>query len=75
MDLTDQEVNFVIILVVAIIGIGIPLYVCCFALLRTNFSSATSASELISSLCSKTKWHKNYVSEKENQIQVTNLDF
>ena len=73
MDLTDQEVNFVIILVVAIIGIGIPLYVCCFALLRTNFSSTTSASELISSLCSKTKWHKD--SEEENQIKVTNLDF
>ena len=31
----QQELNFIVIVVVAIIGIGIPIYVCCFAIIRT----------------------------------------
>ena len=63
MNLTQQQLNFIVIVIVAIIGIGIPIYVCCFAVLRTYCSAATSRHE-------KTKCNKK-VAATHNQIKVT----
>ena len=38
----QQELNFLVIVVVAIIGIGIPIYVCCFAIIRTYCCEAST---------------------------------
>ena len=62
---TPQELNFIVIVIVAIIGIGIPIYVCCFAVLRTYCCGSISANE-------KTKCNKT-IEARGNQIKVTKL--
>ena len=54
-------------MVVAIIGIGIPIYVCCFALMRTYLCAATSSDQ-------ETRRNKS-LPDAENQIKVTKLMF
>jgi len=66
MNLTQQQLNFIVIVIVAIIGIGIPIYVCCFAVLRIYWCGATSHE--------KTKCNKK-VAATHNQIKVTILFF
>ena len=67
MKLTQQQLNFIVIMVVAIIGIGIPIYVCCFALMRTYLCAATSSDQ-------ETRRNKS-LPDAENQIKVTKLMF
>ena len=63
MNLTQQELNFIVIVIVAIIGIGIPIYICCFACFGSYWCKSTSRRK-------KTKCNKK-VAAKQNQIKAT----
>ena len=68
----QQELNFLVIVVVAIIGIGIPIYVCCFALMRTYCCESSSD---LSPSDSKAIRNKNLdnVKQQEHLVKVNSL--
>ena len=68
----QQELNFIVIVVVAIIGIGIPIYVCCFAIIRTY---CCIASPDLAPPDSKAIRNKNLesVQQQEHLVKVTQL--
>ena len=43
MSTTQQELNFIVILIVAIFGVGIPICIYCVAVLRANWCAAASS--------------------------------
>ena len=68
----QQELNFLVIVVVAIIGIGIPIYVCCFALMRTYCCESSSDLPPSESKAIRNKNLDN-VKQQEHLVKVKSL--
>ena len=55
-----MELNYIVIVIITIIGISIPIYICCFAVLRTHCAGFFHV---------QPKYNKNSASP-ETQIKV-----
>ena len=66
----QQDLNFIVIVIVAIIGIGIPVYVCCFAMIRTYCCITSSDSPPPDSKVIRNK-NLESVQQQEHLVKVT----